>query len=239
MAEISSTGDHMLSVLEMVGRDGPVSAAQVAKLCDVNRTVAHRLLTTLASRSFVRRTEQGYVLGPTLVRLGRMAEIGLKETAKIFMMKLARRSGETVVLHVLDRAEAVVLDQAVGTQHLVRVEHTPGSRHPLCLGASGWSILAFQSDKVIQRILKARNTDTATLARIAQVRRDGFAISHDELQLGVHGLAAPIFDKNQSCIASIALLVPAVRSKLLIGFKDDLVTTANNLILELALAEPV
>jgi IclR family pca regulon transcriptional regulator len=218
----------MLAVLEMVAQEGPVSAAQVARLCDINRTVAHRLLATLAQRSFVRRTDEGYTLGPMVVKLGRQAEIGLKEVAKPFMNKLAQMSGETVVLHVIDKTEAVVLDQALGLKHLVRVEHTPGSRHPLCQGASGWSILAFQNEKTIQRVIKAHKCGADPELRIQQVREVGYAVSHDELQMGVHGIAAPLFNADHSCGASIGLLVPSIRSKTLLSYKDDLLAIAKD-----------
>lgn len=59
MAEISSTGDQMLAVLETVAEEGPLSAAGVARRLDVNRTVAHRLLTTLHRRAYLRRDSQG------------------------------------------------------------------------------------------------------------------------------------------------------------------------------------
>jgi IclR family pca regulon transcriptional regulator len=108
----------MLTVLEMIAQEGSVSAAVAARMCDINRTVAHRLLATLAKHSFIRRAEKGYVLGPSLARLGRIAETGLKEIASPYMTKLAQSTGETVVLHGIDRLDAIVLDQALGYETL-------------------------------------------------------------------------------------------------------------------------
>lgn len=215
MAEISSTGDQMLTVLETVAQQGPVSASDVARICDINRTVAHRLLVTLAQRAYVRRGEGGYTIGPAVIALVRQTETDVQEIAKPVMEKLAQAIGETVVLHGLDNWEAVVIDQAVGQQHLVRVEHRPGSRHPLYKGASGWSILAFQTDKAIARILKKSEDAAADMLRIQATKADGYAISHDELQLGVHGIAAPLRNRNGGCEASIGILVPSTRASIL------------------------
>ena len=154
MAEISLTGDQMLTVLETVARQGPLSAADVARLCDINRTVAHRLLVTLAQRAYVRRDEEGYRVGPAALLLAQSADFDLRRLARPIMQRLAEDTGETVVMHAIDDAEAVVIDQALAQRHLVRVEHRPGSRHPLHQGASGWSLLAFQSGKFIDRVLK-------------------------------------------------------------------------------------
>lgn len=215
MVEISLTGDQMLTVLETVAEQGPLSAADVARFCDINRTVAHRLLITLGQRGYVRRDEGGYTLGPAITALTRHLETDLAAIARAEMEKLAAETGETVVLHGLDNGEAVVIDQALGQRHVLRVQHTPGSRHPLHKGASGWSILAFQEPKLQTRFLKKAPDLKLANERIAQTRKDGFAVSHDELQMGVHGIAVPLLRSDGTCSASIGILVPTGRSELL------------------------
>ena len=69
MTEFSSTGDMMLSVLECVAAHGPVPAMQCARICVINCTVAHRLLTTLARRLYVVKITGGYVLGPAAMSI--------------------------------------------------------------------------------------------------------------------------------------------------------------------------
>jgi len=128
------------------------------------------------------------------------------------MAELAQSCGETVVLHGIDGPDAVVMDQALGTQHVLRVEHRPGSRHPLDAGASGWAILAFQDDRWIEKLAKKSADPAAVMARIAKTKDEGFAITHDELQMGVHGLAVPIFEQSK-CVASLGILVPAGRAQ--------------------------
>ena len=229
MSEISLTGDQMLAVLETVAKEGPISAAEAARRRGINRTVAHRLLTTLANRSYVRRTDDGYVLGPAAGHLSHGIEVSIEEASKPHMMKLAQHLGETVVLHGVSRLDAVVLDQAVGARHLVRVQHTPGSRHSLCRGASGWAILAFQSEKVINRVLKSGVCGKDAEARITKVRLDGYAVSHDELQLGVHGIAAPLFAHSKTCEASLGILVPSVRADSIMNLRAPLLDAAGSI----------
>lgn len=212
LSEISLTGDQMITVLEKVAQLGPISAADVARICDINRTVAHRLLVTLASRAYVRKSEKGYVVGPALQQLASAQEADVISIAKPIMRRLAQETGETVVLHSLDGTDAMVVEQAVGKQHVVRVEHSPGSRHPLHMGASGWSILAHQNDRTIKRLLKRVEDSQAAMERIARIRTDGYALSHDELQIGVSGIAAPIVGREARCGASLAILAPNARA---------------------------
>lgn len=226
--EISLTGDQMLTVLECVGREGPVSAADVARICEMNRTVAHRLLTTLAQRAYIRREAGGYILGPSVLQLARGMDDDLRSKARPIMQRLAAETGETVVLHGIADAEAVVIEQSLGQKHLVRVEHRPGSRHSLLLGASGWSLIAFQDARQIERVLKKASDPVQARDRIALTRKDGYAISHDELQLGVHGVAAPILEPGGRCEASLGILVPTSRSAVLPSLIKPLLAAAQD-----------
>lgn len=219
----------MLTVLETVASSGPIGAADLARACDMNRTVAHRLLNTLTQRNYIRRERSGYVLGSAAIKLGNSAELDIASLAKPLMDKLAERTSETVVLHCIDKDEAVVVEQSIGGKHLVRVQHTPGSRHPLNIGASGWSILAFQDMRTINRALKRVPDEDAARERIAKIQLDGYAISHDELQQGVHGIAAPLLDAHGACSASIAILVPSGRSGSIAKLADALLATAKSI----------
>lgn len=213
MAEISSTGDLMLSVLEAVAHRGPISALECAKECRINRTVAHRLLSTLAQRLYVIKGPDGYIVGPSVLALGDASKTSLVGVAKPEMAKLAARVGETVVLQAIVGKEAVVVDQAVDTSHIVVVRHNPGSRHPLHQGASGLAIMAHLSPQTIESLLSGISESEALAIRqkLTTIRSKGFAHTKDELQLGVHGLAAPILTYGE-CPASIAILVPKSRA---------------------------
>lgn len=228
MSEISSTGDMMLTVLECVAAHGPVPATQCARLCDINRTVAHRLLTTLARRLYVVRITGGYVLGPAAMALASQAQPSIVTLAKPEMTRLAHAMRETVVLHGIAEDEAVVLDQALDLTHVVVVRHNPGSRHPLFRGASGWSLLAFQPQRLIDRLLAPlpEAEQTAARQRIARVRGLGYAHSRDELQMGVHGMAAPVLGPDGVAQGSVGVLVPQSRATNLMGMADPLIACA-------------
>jgi IclR family pca regulon transcriptional regulator len=97
-------------------------------------------------------------------------------------------------------------------------------------GASGWALLAFQSDKLIGRIARRTKDSGALKARIAATRTTGYSISHDELQLGVHGVAVPLRETEDRCDLSLGILVPSSRSDLLEGFVQKLKKAANEIV---------
>jgi DNA-binding IclR family transcriptional regulator len=205
----------MLSALETVAACGPVSAAELARRNGINRTVAHRLLMTLQQRSYLRRVAEGYVVGPAVLRLARTVEPALIAAAMPAMVALADDTGETVVAHVVDGHDAVVVAQALGTRHLVRVQHEEGSRHRLTLGASGRALLAFRPEEGIEAVVETVPEPQLLRRQLEAVRALGYAESHDELQTGAHGIATPVRDRHGIAQASVAVVVPTGRASTL------------------------
>jgi DNA-binding IclR family transcriptional regulator len=229
VTEISSTGDRMLSALETVAACGPVSAAELARRNGINRTVAHRLLTTLQQRSYLRRVAEGYVVGPAVLRLARTVEPALIAAAMPAMVVLADGTGETVVAHVVDGHDAVVVAQALGTRHLVRVQHEEGSRHALTVGASGRALLAFRTEESIEAVLDTVVEPQLLRRQLEAVRALGYAESHDELQAGAHGIAAPLRDRHGIAQACVALVVPTGRASALNEHIEPLLETSKQI----------
>jgi DNA-binding IclR family transcriptional regulator len=223
VAEISKTADLCLAVLLTLREQGPQTAPALARAMSLNRTVLHRLLTTLQQRSFVIREGGVYSLGPTLVRLAEGVQPRLRVAATATMTDLARETGETVVLHIAEDADAVVLHQVLGASHVVRVEHQIGSRHSLTQGASGRAILGFMPPEAVEQIVPEGERSEVLRRQLEGVRQLGYAVSHDELQLGVSGLAAPVLDGTGTPVGSLAILVPSGRAATLGAYTDAVI----------------
>jgi DNA-binding IclR family transcriptional regulator len=212
VAEIAKTADQALTVLLEVGERGPVTPAGLARSLGMNRTVVHRLLSTLHRRGFITRQENGYVPGAILVRIAEHVQPELRAQGRRAMRDLSQAVGETVVMHIPDGEDAVVLDQVVSDRHVVRVEHDIGARHTLVQGASGRAILAFLRPQVVDRITRRLDHPEEIRRGLEGVRRLGYALSRDELRQGVHGVAAPVLDDAGVAVASLAILVPVTRA---------------------------
>jgi DNA-binding IclR family transcriptional regulator len=220
MAEIASTGDLMLQVLEVIAEQGPLQTARIAVHLGLNRTVVHRLVNTLHNRGYVIRSDRGYAIGPTVSRLAmRETHRSFATVAQPFMQALALATGETVVLHRRDGESAVVIAQAIDPSRLVRVQHAEGSRHPLTAGASGRVLLAWQPERFIARLT---GSDPALVATLAEIRASGIAISEAELQDGVIGMAVPLPGPGVEVAHALALLAPIQRRASFDVYRADL-----------------
>jgi IclR family transcriptional regulator, KDG regulon repressor len=210
--ETSKTADHALAVLLELSEHGPLTTIELARRLNLNRTVVYRLVATLRDRGFLIRNDHGYLPGAIFLRIAERVKPELRAAAADSMRRLSEQLGETTVLHVADGDDAVVLAQHVGAAHVLRVAHAIGSRHSLSSGASGRALLAFMSPATVARAVRNAADPAGVEDQLAYVRRLGYATSHDELQNGVHGLAAPVLGSDGWAIASLAIIVPIGRA---------------------------
>ena len=221
MAETSKTADQALLVLAEVIRRGPISAQDLSRALDLNRTACHRLLTTLHERGFIRKDASLYSVGHVFLRLAQEAVPTLLVRARPILRELASTHGETFLLSVVDGDDAVAIDQAIGDAHPIRVAYRLGERHPLVVGASGRSLLAHLPEQHAERAA-AQSTDRATLAaQLEQVRRDGYCTSHDELNANVYGVSVPILEADTP-LASLTVVAPVERADVITGLVPEL-----------------
>lgn len=216
MPEPAKTVDSALTLLLEIAGGGPGSAADLARRTGLNRTVTHRLLRTMEGRGFVRREDRGpYDLGLVLVDLGHRVEPGLREIVLPALKKLVAGVGETAVFAIADGRDAVALEEVRATGHLVRVEYRPGLRHPLWQTAHGRAILAFLPRGGAGYAFDGTGEAAAAAAsrrrQLDDVRARGYATSHDELQSGTAGVAAPVRDRTGFPVGSVGVVCPIPR----------------------------
>lgn len=212
MPETSKTADQALLLLIALADGGPSTATELARRLGVNRTVVHRLLATLAGRAFAHRDPAGrYQLGTAVFDLATRVEGRLREIARPVLENLVGRFGETAVLAVADGDEAVPVEQARGARNLMHIDYHPGMRHPLWQGAHGRAILVFTDEMTVARMLDAAPNTTHYRRLLDETRARGYAVSHDELQAGVTGLAAGVLGPGQRVVASLGVVAPTPR----------------------------
>jgi len=209
MGDTSKTVHQALLALEALRDGGPGTVTDLARRLGLSRTVMTRLVTTLEQHDLVRRTGDGIDLGFGLLDLATGLAATLRDTARPFLQELAVRFHETAVLAVADHDMAVAVDQVVPDRRLVRVHYRAGTRHSLADAAHGRAMLAFAPAAVSR--MGTLPAPAELEHELAVVRRRGYAVSHDELETGVAGLAAPVLDHTGVAIASVGVVAPVTR----------------------------
>ncbi|MCB8956996.1 MAG: helix-turn-helix domain-containing protein [Nocardioides sp.] len=173
-AETSQTLDRGLRVLEVLAGAGDgLTVTELAARLDVNRTVVHRLVSTLEQHALVRRGARGRLhLGLGVLHLASAVQPVLRDLAVPVLRDLAESLGCTAHLTVADGEEALALAVVEPSWTDFHVSYRVGSRHPLDRGAAG------------RAILLGRRPGAAGARPIA--------VTEGELQPGARGLATPV-----------------------------------------------
>ncbi len=211
------SADRALAILSAFGADRPeLGVTELASELGLHKSTVSRLLATLAARGLVVRAGDRFVPGHELARLGSLAAQGpaLAHALGETLARLARETGETVNLAVR-RGDLALNVHQVETAHLVGVRDWTGRAFPLHATANGKALLAFGSGPQ-PRELPAQTprtiTDGAALAReLARTRARGYAVALEELERGLHAVAAPVFDGGGACVAAVSISAPAYR----------------------------
>ena len=216
--------DKAIDILELLGQEShglPIS--ELASRLGLNVSTAHHLLATLKARGLVAQDERTktYRLGSRLVSLvsGFLLGTDLYPAAVAAVEELRDISGETSYLSVFQGGEVNVMFALTGSRPVqARRMHRPGQSN-IHSTASGKLLLAYQPREHAAALLAAIDrppftphtiTDLgALLGELDVIRARGFALDREEDYVGVQCVAAPVFDGNGECVASVSVSYPA------------------------------
>lgn len=215
--------DRALSVLRMLARHGELGVSEIAAELGVHRSTAFRLVATLENHDLVhQKDDRGrYRLGVGVLRLAgaTTARLDVVQEGRPVGTRLAAEIGETVNIAILDRDQALYLEQMAGTSSL-QAHNWTGRRIALHATSNGKVLLAHapegRFDEVTAEPL-ARYTDHTIIepARLREeldaVRRRGYAVAVDELEVGLSAVAAPVHGATGEVVASISVSGPTFR----------------------------
>jgi IclR family transcriptional regulator, acetate operon repressor len=184
--------------------------SDLARALNLPVPTVHRILAVLDRMGYVTRDKatKRYRLGGAGFRLGdRSREMNdLRANAILALQQLSRATGETALLTVLSPGrDHSVCAERVETSQVLRLSVEPGRLLPLHSGASQKALLAFMPEEEIKQLLTQRLekictatiTDPDLLEReLAAIVERGWALSNEETNVGVWGIAIPVISKD-------------------------------------------
>ena len=219
-----------------------VSLSEISVAVNLNRTTVYRLLTALVNKGFVLKDPDSgkYRLSMKLFELGSQGYNGrhILNVALPYLERLARKTNQTICLAIPDGVDVVYLFKGESYNLGGRTPIYVGLRAPMFCTGTGKSILANLSDEEIQSIWEhttitqlTANTITSYAEfqkEIDQIRKQGYAIAHEEHDVGYRGIAAAIYDINNRPAASIGVSGPmkVLTQEKLVDLAPDIKQTA-------------
>lgn len=210
--------DRALAALTWFDERTPeLGVAEVAERLGVHRSTASRLLAALERHGLVEFVSESgrYRLGLALVSLAGLVlnRFPVRGLARDVLRELRDETEETVYLGVLDGREVVYLDQASSPRVAVNVDWV-GVRQRLTDGATGFLLLAFQPQPVIDELVRAVGRQPVPVPselELAAIRRDGHLVRGAEGPDDELGAAAAVRDHRGVTVAALTVSGPRHR----------------------------
>jgi IclR family transcriptional regulator, acetate operon repressor len=202
----------------VVEADHPVTFAEATEALGLARSTTSRLLAALENNRLLERCAPGeYVGGPLFVlyaaRHDRNAQ--LARLTRPTLERIGDLTGEDVHLAVANGNQVAHIAN-VDSTYLLGARDWSDIEIPPHSSALGKVLLAW--DAMPRPVGRLETPTSHTLSTrndldvdLAQVRNLGYAVTHDELEVGLAGVAAPVFGPDKDVVAAVGVSGPTAR----------------------------
>jgi IclR family transcriptional regulator, acetate operon repressor len=216
--------ERTLNVIELLSVQGQgMQLFEIAQTLRIPRSAAHRVLTSLAERGYVRQDRhQGvYQLTAKIASLGFtfLASNGIIDLAQPVLDRLARESGELARLAMIDGRELIWVTKAQGSQFGLRYDPDMGQVARLSCSASGYAWLSCLPDDEALVLIdrqgiglrkdygpRAPETRAAVLKMLRQTRKRGFGLLVQAYSPWVSAVAVPIRHPTTAEVTGVVVI---------------------------------
>lgn len=205
-------------VSTVVQADAPLSFGDLQEASGLAKSTTSRMLTALERAGLLERDDDGSYVAGSLFWLYAARHDPWEELVRLArpaMERLGEETSETVHLSV-SRGERVVQVAQVDSRYLLGFRDWTEIDVPAHTSALGKVFYAWGDLPVpagpLERPTEVTLADADALRRdAAATRRRGWAITHDELEVGLSGVAVPVSGARGELIAALGVSGPTPR----------------------------
>jgi IclR family pca regulon transcriptional regulator len=215
-----------MAVIQVFSREHPaLTLSEVARLTGITRATARRILLTLEELGHVRSDGRLFSLTPRVLSLGwaYLSSLNLWEIAQPLMEDLVEETHESCSAATLDLPDIVYVAR-VPTRRIMTIALGVGTRLPAHATSMGRVLLADLPVQELDDFLASTRLEGYTpktiadpdelRAALAEVRKQGWALVDEELEVGLRSVAAPIRSAEGRTIAAMNVSAAASRVSL-------------------------
>ena len=221
--EYLSTFARGLEVIRVFTRHKPrLTLSEVAAETGMTRATARRFLHTLVREGYVGVEGRYFSLLPKVFDLGFsvFASMDIWDVIQPVLDDLAEDLQESAMAAILDQDSVIYLARAFPNRQ-VTVGIRVGHRMPAHIGSTGRVLLAALPDEKLRsyldraRLTKLTPSSITSKVRLREeielVRRQGFALVEDEMEIGLRSISVPVHDLDNNVIAALNVGCPSGR----------------------------
>lgn len=221
----SSSGDRLLAVLALFTEEQPDwSVEAAAAQLGVSPTTAYRYFRRLTRAGLISPVSgASYTLGPAIIEMDRLIQLAdpmLREARGVMADLIScAEEGSTILLCRLFHDRVICVDRVIGRKPQTPVSYERGRPMPLFRGATSKIILAHLPIRTLRSIFAQHGPEIAAAGlgvdwaefrrALTALRRAGISVTRGDVDVGRVGIAAPVFDKDNSILGSLSFVLSA------------------------------
>jgi len=225
-----------------------VTFSEICKHMDLSKSTVFGFLSTLEHYDYISKntSTHKYTLGTKLFELGQIYHnnLDIRKIAQPLIAELSSIVNETVHLAILSNDEIIYIDK-IDSPHSIGMISKIGRRNYVHCTGVGKSIISEMDDTQLNRIIENKGLPKLTdhtlhtldtlKENLALIRTRGYSFDKEEIELGLHCIAAPIRNHQGQIVAAVSIAAPTSRITFeqLTAFKDDLLATVHRISLQL------
>jgi IclR family pca regulon transcriptional regulator len=215
-----------LEVIKVFSRHTPkMTLSEIAQATGMTRATVRRFLLTLAHEGYVEISGRHFSLRPKILELGfsALSSMDLWDVVQPVIDDLSERLNESCFAAVLDGESVIYVARATPNRR-VNVGISIGSRVPAHCVSTGRVLLAALPEDALYSYIEAmtltRFTPNTTTSKVQlrsaldEVRRQGWSIVDQELEVGLRSLSVPVRDGSGQIVAALNVCCPSTRISL-------------------------
>lgn len=209
--------DRVLDIIEVLAVEhNGLGITEISNRVALHKSTAHRLVSTLARRGYIDKTESGnYKIGLKLIEAVScyINSLELQTEARPYLAQITANLGLTSHLGILDGDKVVYLEK-MDVISSVKMYSQIGLRIDAYCSSLGKCLLSNYSSKQLTEkmqstpFIKYTDNTIGSLAElheeIKKVRLQGWAMDDEEFEMGHRCISAPIFDYRGDIVAAIS-----------------------------------
>jgi len=193
-----------------------MTIAQLSQKTGIPRAAVRRCLYTLKQLGYADSEANNFFLKPGILALGYafLSSTPLTVAAQPYLTELSHRLKESCVLAVLDQNEVMYVARS-HTSRVLSLALNTGSRLPAYCTAIGRVLLAGlsanQLDRYFSSVVLTPHTERTVVSEqklrdiLFEVRRRGFAVVEEELEIGLRSIAVPVRGASGATVAALSI----------------------------------
>jgi len=212
--------------------DQPLGITEINAICGLPKSSVFSIMTTLENMDYVEKLpDDKYKLTLKINNLGTkiLTKLDVRQVSRPIMEELAEQLRFTVHLAILEKDKSLYVEKVNGPG-FVQFSTAVGQSWPIYISAGGKVLAAYLPSEQLAEVLKpctfepyTPNTirsKEALMENLDTVRENGYAFEDEEGEIGIRCIAAPVYDKAGTVIASLG--VTALRNELPVHKLDEI-----------------